>query len=110
MDLQNERGHPDAPAMQLTNADVRRLRDAVKRADPTRLVMVSTQGGARESLSLASLAELDVIAFHELQKTDWQQQHPVHGPGIESGRAACLSAGWPAPRTAGSDARGTRRR
>ena len=68
LDLQNERGHPDAPAMQLTNAEVRRLRDDVKRADPRRLVMVSTQGGARESLSLASLAELDVIAFHELQK------------------------------------------
>jgi len=71
MDLQNERGHPDAPAMQLTNVEVRRLRDAVKSADPSRLVMVSTQGGARKSLSLASRAELDVIAFHELQKPGW---------------------------------------
>jgi hypothetical protein len=71
IDLQNERGHPNAPAMQLTVAEVRRLRDAVKRADPSRLVMVSTQGGETESLSLAMLAELDVIAFHELQKTDW---------------------------------------
>lgn len=71
IDLQNERGHPDAPAMQLTVAEVRRMRDAVKRADPSRLVMVSTQGGETASLSLARLAQLDVIAFHELQKAGW---------------------------------------
>ena len=74
IDLQNERGHPNAPAMQLTVAEVRRLRDAVKRADPNRLVMVSTQGGESESLALAMEAELDVIAFHELQKTDWHSR------------------------------------
>ena len=93
LDLQNERGHPDAPAMQLTNAEVRRLRDAVKRADPGRLVMVSTQGGARESLSLASLAELDVIAFHELQKTDWHNSTQSTVQALKAGGAACLSAG-----------------
>ncbi len=71
IDLQNERGHPDAPAMQLTVEEVRRLRDDVKRADPSRLVMVSTQGGETASLTLAMLADLDVIAFHELQKTGW---------------------------------------
>ena len=74
IDLQNERGHPNAPAMQLTTAEVRRLRDAVKRADPSRLVMVSTQGGESDSLALAKEAELDVIAFHELQKTDWHSR------------------------------------
>ena len=93
MDLQNERGHPDAPAMQLTNVEVRRLRDAVKSADPSRLVMVSTQGGARKSLSLASRAELDVIAFHELQKPGWHDNTAAHGPEIEGGRRPCLSAG-----------------
>jgi hypothetical protein len=71
IDLQNERGHPDAPAMQLTDEEVRRLRDDVKRADPSRLVMVSTQGGETASLTLAKLADLDVIAFHELQQADW---------------------------------------
>jgi hypothetical protein len=71
IDLQNERGHPDAPAMQLTDEEVRRLRDEVKRADPSRLVMVSTQGGETASLTLAKLADLDVIAFHELQQADW---------------------------------------
>lgn len=71
IDLQNEHGHPDAPAMQLTVEEVRRLRDEVKRADPSRLVMVSTQGGETESLTLAKLADLDVIAFHELQQADW---------------------------------------
>lgn len=71
IDLQNERGHPDAPAMQLTVGEVRRLRDAIKRADPSRLVMVSTQGGETASLTLAMQADLDVIAFHELQQADW---------------------------------------
>ena len=67
-------------------AEVRRLRDAVKRADPGRLVMVSTQGGESESLSLAMEAELDVIAFHELQKSGWHRR--VHCPGLEGGKRA----------------------
>ena len=85
IDLQNERGHPNAPAMQLTAAEVRRLRDAVKRADPSRLVMVSTQGGESESLSLAMEAELDVIAFHELQKTDWHSSTASIVEGLKVG-------------------------
>ena len=85
IDLQNERGHPNAPAMQLTVAEVRRLRDAVKRVDPSRLVMVSTQGGESESLSLAMEAELDVIAFHELQKADWHSRTASIVQGLKVG-------------------------
>lgn len=76
-DLQNERNHPDAPAMQLTVAEVRRLRDAVKRADPGRLLSMSTQGGVAESLSLARLAKLDVIAYHEIQEAGWYKHTPA---------------------------------
>lgn len=86
IDLQNERDHPDAPDMQLTVAQVKELRDSVKRADSSRIVMASTQGGPDESLSLAQLAELDVIAFHELQQTGWYRETAANVEALKTGR------------------------
>jgi hypothetical protein len=80
MDLQNERDHGEGPAfpprgsMRLTDADVRSIRDTVKRVDPTRLVMASHIGGQVDaSVGLASPAKaaLDVIAFHQGQDRAW---------------------------------------
>jgi hypothetical protein len=52
--------------MHLTNAEVKSVRDAVKRVDPARLVMVSEGPGGGSTRGCAG-ASLDIIAFHEEQ-------------------------------------------
>ena len=70
-DLQNERNHPVHDAMTFDTGEVIRLRNAVKAADPDRIVMMSTLGGPDESVALALAASLDAVAFHESQSAGW---------------------------------------
>jgi hypothetical protein len=85
IDLQNERNR-GIPGMDYSTAEIRRLRDAVKAADPERLVMCSTLGGVKETIALVTDARLDVAAFHEDQRQGW------HGETAANVRALAASA------------------
>lgn len=88
-DLQNERDL-DRPAMHLTPAQVRALRDAVKdpqHGDPNRLVVASTTGSsppivgdehnAAGTVGFVKTAELDAIAFHDPRGPGWEARVPA---------------------------------
>jgi hypothetical protein len=73
IDLQNERNR-GIPGMDYSADEIRRLRDAVKAADPERLVMCSTLGGVKETIALVADARLDIAAFHEDQREGWHRE------------------------------------
>jgi hypothetical protein len=87
-DLQNERDL-DRPAMHLTPAQVRALRDAVKdpaRGDPRRLVVASTTGSsppivgaddnAAGTVGFVKTTGLDAAAFHDPRGPGWETRVP----------------------------------
>jgi hypothetical protein len=86
IDLQNERNR-GIPGMDFTIEEVRALRDAVKAADPHRLVMCSTVGGVEGTLNLVSAAGLDVTAFHEGQTEGWYEETPATVAALRRGPA-----------------------
>jgi hypothetical protein len=75
IDLQNERNR-GIPGMDYSVEEIRTLRDALKKADPERLVMCSTLGGIKETIELVTDARLDIAAFHEDQKRAWYRETP----------------------------------
>lgn len=88
-DLQNERDL-DRPAMHLTPAQTRALRDAVKdpeRGDPRRLVVASTTGSsppivgdarnAAGTVGFVTTVELDAVAFHDPRGPGWETRVPA---------------------------------
>jgi hypothetical protein len=86
MDLQNERNR-GLPGMDFTVGEIKALRDAVKAADPARLVMCSTIGGVEETLDLVKAAGLDVAAFHEGQSEGWYEETPATVAALRRGPA-----------------------
>jgi hypothetical protein len=84
VDLQNERNR-GLEGMDFTASEIRALRNAVKRADPDRIVMCSTLGGVSETLSLAAAAKLDVAAFHEGQEAGWHHDTPAIVSALKKG-------------------------
>jgi len=91
-DLQNERDRT-VPGMHLTNAEVKSVRDAVKRIDPARLLMVS-QGPGDEALAVARDAALDIIAFHEEQGPHAYEKTAAHVSAMKvSGKPVYVQEG-----------------
>jgi len=107
-DLYNEHDHPDGP---ISHRDARALRDAVKGADPSRLVTISSTGGhlvsgqsrvgadearnVREEASLdAGAVGVDVVAPHFPRTEDWATST---GARINALRAALNAIGRPLP-------------
>jgi len=103
-DLQNERDQT-IPGMHLTNAEVKSVRDAVKRVDPARLVMVS-EGPGEGALAVAREASLDIIAFHEEQGPHAYEKTAGHVTAMKaSGRPVYVQEG-PRATLAGERPRG----
>jgi hypothetical protein len=95
IDVQNERNHSNRrrdPAggvdgMQLTDAQVQAIRNAVKGIDPGRIVTVShTADDPGPPLAIAAAANLDVIAYHDNGFSgQWPENTPAEVRALEAG-------------------------
>ena len=55
-------------------AELREIRDAMKSVSPDRLMMVSHGGGdVTNAIQAARQADLDIVALHQEQKTNWHE-------------------------------------
>ena len=71
IDLQNE-----IDVNQLPEADVKRLRDAIERRDPERIVMVSRSGAVAEAAAYSSRLAMSAVAYHDGREPGWESRVP----------------------------------
>lgn len=107
-DLYNEHDHPDGP---ISHAAARALRDAVKAADPARLVTISSTGGhlvrgdstagetearnlREEAGTEPGAVAVDIVAPHFPRTSDWAA---ATGRRVEAVRSGLAAIGNPRP-------------
>jgi hypothetical protein len=71
VDLQNE-----VDVNQLAEADVVRLRDAVRKIHPERIVMVSRSGAVADAAAYATRLGLSAVAYHDGREPGWETRVP----------------------------------
>jgi len=71
IDVQNE-----VDVNQLAEEDVRRLRDAIRKEDPARIVVVSRSGAAEDAASYNARLGMAAIAYHDGREQGWESRVP----------------------------------
>jgi hypothetical protein len=71
IDLQNE-----VDVNQIAEADVKRLRDAIRKEDPIRLVMVSRSGAVADAAAYSTRLAMSAVAYHDGREPGWEARVP----------------------------------
>jgi hypothetical protein len=67
VDLQNE-----VDVNHLPDADVTRLRDAIRQRDPERIVMVSRSGSVDDAVAYTGRVRMSAVAYHDGREPGWE--------------------------------------
>jgi hypothetical protein len=71
IDLQNE-----VDVNQIAEADVMRLRDAIRKEDPRRILMISRSGSVADAVAYNGRVATSAIAYHDGREPGWEGRIP----------------------------------